>query len=348
MTVVVVVLLCLALNAIFSAAEMAFVSVSRVDLRKLADKGDKRAHTLLLLRLSPERTLSVLQIGITLVGAISAAVGGVGAEESLAPFFETTFKISEQISEVIAVILIVLPITAASVVIGELVPKSLALRHSRRIALLAAPGLYVFDKALAPVVDILEAMTHAIVRLFTRGATTNLPDAPQEETQISIDSLSKTHRQFVINLVNIESKRAKDIMVDWESTITVEIDQPVSEVLTKVVSSGHTRLPVVDAENKVVGLLHTKEFITLVGTGDSHWLSIVRPIIRVDQYDDALKVLRTMQEIRSHLALVIKDEKVLGIATMEDIIEEIIGEISDEDDDGLMKRLLVTRTRRRR
>lgn len=344
----IVVLICLALNAIFSAAEMAFVSVNRIDLRKLADKGDKRALTLLRLRLAPERTLSVLQIGITLVGAISAAVGGVGAEESLSPFFEQQFGIRESLAEAISILLIVVPITASSVVIGELVPKSLALRNSRKIALIAAPGLFLFDKILAPVVDVLEGITHKIVKLFQRGPATNLPEVAHEETSISIDSLSKVHKQFVLNLVNIESKTAEDIMVDWESVVTVDIDQPVSEILTKVVSSGHTRIPVMGGENKVAGLLHTKEFIALVGSGDSHWPTIIRPIIRVDEDDDALKVLKIMQEVKSHLALVTKEDKVLGIVTMEDIIEEIIGEISDEDDDGLMKRLLLTRSRRRR
>ncbi len=344
----VVVLACLALNALFSAVEMAFVSVNRTDLRKLADKGDHRAAMILRLRLHPERTLSVLQIGITLVGVISAAVGGAGADKFFTPIFES-WGLSESLSEALSILFIVVPITVSSVVIGELVPKSIALRNSRKIILLSAQALFLFDRFLAPIVDIFERMTIALVRLFHRNPTMHRTDSNQEETSISIDSLSHSHKQFVLNLVNIESKKIKNIMVDWEFVVTVEVNQLVPEVLEKVVRSGHTRLPVVDDEEKVIGLLHTKEFITLVGSGDSDWSSIIRPILRMDQNDDALKGLRMMQDKRSHLALVCKSEDdILGIITMEDVLEEIIGEISDEDDDGLMKRLLSLRSRRPR
>lgn len=341
----IIVLICIALNGLFAAVEMAFVSVNRVELRKLADKGNAAAASILKLRLSPERTLSVLQIGITLVGAISAAVGGAGAEESLSPIFENRWGLSEDLSEALSIFIVVIPLTVANVVVGELVPKSLALKNSKQIALLAASGLYLMDKFLAPAVNILEGMTHAIVKVVERKDKKTLPGITSEETSISIDSLSSTHRQFVLNLVNIEAKNAEDMMVEWNDTMKVEVTQPVNEVLNAVVSSGHTRLPVI-SEQKVIGLLHTKEFITYIGSGDSNWPSIVRPILRVQEQDDALKALKLMQEQRSHLSLVCQGEDVVGIITMEDIIEEIIGEISDEDDDGLMKRLLASRSRR--
>lgn len=344
----IVVLVCLALNAVFSAVEMAFVSVNRVELRKLADKGDSNASLILRLRLTPERTLSVLQIGITLVGAISAAVGGAGAEESLSPIFEQRFGISEDFAEALSILIVVIPITVASVVIGELVPKSLALKNSKKIALISAKGLFTFDKVLSPVVNLLENMTHAIVRIFQKKAARGAlaEPSPTEETSISIDSLSKTHRQFVINLVNIEAKQAEDMMVDWENTVKVSVDLPVSEVLTLAVGSGHTRLPVVNEAGVPLGLLHTKEFITYIGSGDTNWPSIVRPILKVAEGDDALKALKLMQEKKSHMALVYDKDTVVGIITMEDILEEIIGEIADEDDDGLIKRLLTTKSRR--
>jgi Hemolysins and related proteins containing CBS domains len=340
-----VVLVCLALNAIFSAIEMAFVSVNRVELRKLADKGDRRASTILMLRLSPERTLSVLQIGITLVGAISAAVGGAGAEESLSPFFEATFGVRENIAEAISIAVVVVPLTVASVVIGELVPKSLALKNSRKIALLSSRALYLFDTMLSPIVNLLEGMTHFIVGIFQRKTKQGRAEVTPEETSISIDSLSSTHKQFVLNLVNIESKKAVDMVVAWEKVTKVDISLTSAEVLQVAVSSGHTRMPVTSG-NKVLGLLHAKEFITLVGAGDTNWQAIIRPILQVQENDDALKALKLMQEKRSHMALVCDKENVDGIITLEDVLEEIIGEIADEDDDGLMKRLLVSKSRR--
>lgn len=343
----VVVLICLALNALFSAIEMAFVSVNRVDLRKLADKGDRRASTILMLRLSPERTLSVLQIGITLVGAISAAVGGAGAEESLSPFFESTFGIRENVAEAISIAVVVVPLTVASVVVGELVPKSLALKNSKQIALISARALYLFDTMLSPIVNLLENMTHFLVAIFQRKSKqgSGKAEVTPEEVSISIDALSSTHKQFVLNLVNIESKKAVDMVVAWEKVTKVDVSLTSAEVLQVAVSSGHTRLPVTSG-NKVLGLLHAKEFITLVGAGDTNWQAIIRPILQVQENDDALKALKLMQEKRSHMALVCDKENVDGIITLEDVIEEIIGEIADEDDDGLMKRLLISKSRR--
>ncbi|MNL21366.1 Magnesium and cobalt efflux protein CorC [compost metagenome] len=298
-----------------------------------------------MLRLSPERTLSVLQIGITLVGAISAAVGGAGAEESLSPFFESQFGLTENIAEALSIGVVVLPLTVASVVIGELVPKSLALKNSRKIALISAYALNFFDTILSPIVNLLEGMTHFLVRLFQRKNKQGRVEVTTEETSISIDALSSAHKQFVLNLVNIESKRAIDMVVPWEKVTKVDVNLSSSEVLKVAVSSGHTRLPVI-SENKVLGLLHAKEFITLVGAGDSNWQSIIRPILQVQESDDALKALKLMQEKRSHMALVCDKENVDGIITLEDVIEEIIGEIADEDDDGLMKKLLISKSRR--
>ncbi|MNT29949.1 Magnesium and cobalt efflux protein CorC [compost metagenome] len=229
--------------------------------------------------------------------------------------------------------------------IGELVPKSLALKNSRKIALISAYALNFFDTILSPIVNLLEGMTHFLVRLFQRKNKQGRVEVTTEETSISIDALSSAHKQFVLNLVNIESKRAIDMVVPWEKVTKVDVNLSSSEVLKVAVSSGHTRLPVI-SENKVLGLLHAKEFITLVGAGDTNWQSIIRPILQVQESDDALKALKLMQEKRSHMALVCDKENVDGIITLEDVIEEIIGEIADEDDDGLMKKLLISKSRR--
>ena len=131
----IVIAVCLLINAILSCVEMAFVTVSRPHLKQLAGKGNTAAKRILKLKETPERTLSVLQIGITLVGAISAAIGGAGAEESFSPYLQNRFGLTEDVAEGLAIVSIVLPLTYLSVVVGELVPKSLALKFPMKLAL---------------------------------------------------------------------------------------------------------------------------------------------------------------------------------------------------------------------
>lgn len=334
---------CLVLNALLACFEMAFVSVTKPQLRQLAKSGEESAIRLLELRENPERTLSVVQIGITLVGMISAAVGGAGAEESFAPFFETRFGWSESAAEATAILLIVLPLTFLNVVLGELVPKSLALRNPLWLASAGARWIRMADRFLSPLVSFLEIATKFVLFFFPRRVLP-VTDAP---ASVDIEHLSKSTQQYVLNLVSVETRKARDVMVAWAGVNGIKESDTRDQVAETVLSSGHTRLPVL-RDGRVIGLLHTKEFITLLATGESHWQGLVRPVLHIREDALALAALRAMQSQRSHLCIVInaKDEPV-GIVTLEDIIEEVVGEIYDEDDDGRVRRLLAHAPRRR-
>lgn len=341
---VLIVLVCLILNALFAAYEMAFVSVAKSSLRKLSRDGNKSAKRLLSLREHPERTLSVIQIGITLVGAIAAAIGGVGATDTIVPYFMKTWSIGETPAEVIAVVLVVLPITYLNVVIGELVPKTLALRNPTKIVLAGAEWLFVFDRVLTPVVNALEWSTKKILKIFFHKATT--PEL-HHNTAIEIDSFSPAHQRFIINMVEIEKKVVKDIMISWDKVNHIKHSDDIETVLQVVLNSGHTRLPVIDNEY-VLGILHTKEFMALKESGEKRWQGIVRPAINVHHNDAALRILRMMQEKRNHMFIVVSSiAERIGIVTLEDIIEEIVGDIFDEDEDGTVRRIFATKARRK-
>jgi putative hemolysin len=338
----IIVAVCLFLNAIFAAYEMAFVSMPASELRALARKGNKNAQSVLGLRENPERTLSIIQIGITLVGAIAAAVGGLGASESLEPYFVSQFELSERAAEFLSIMLIVLPLTFLSVVIGELVPKSLALRNPRRIVLSGAQALIVVDRVLAPVISILENSTKLILRtLFKKQKK----EENFVQSSVEIDTLSPVHQRFVLNMVNIETKQIKDILLPWDQVTKVNSSDSIDDVTSVVLSSGHTRLPV-ESDGYIQGVLHTKEFMTLRESGTFQWQSIVRPVLGVRVTDSALAVLRFMQERRSHLCVVfsLAGERT-GIVTLEDIVEEVFGDIYDEDDDGRVRKIFAVRAK---
>lgn len=346
MFVILTILACLLLNACIAAYEMAFVSVRKSELRKLARQKSQRAQKVLLYRENPERTLSVLQVGINLVGACSAAIGGAGAEESVAPALESLFKISSSAADLSALLLVVLPLTYLTVVIGELVPKSLALRHATKISVNGLPFLVVFDYLLNPVVILLEKSTKLILRLLSGGKNTVLENPI--ESSVDLESVSSQGRQYVINLVNIESKKVRDLLVPWDEVHFVNEDDSIAKVTDVVLSSGHTRLPVVSSRG-VIGIIHTKEFIALVHAGeDRSWAQLLRSVLKVQEDDFALPLLRTMQDKKSHMAVVYNAHKaVSGIIALEDILEEVVGDIADEDDESQFRKIFAAQARTR-
>lgn len=328
--------ICISFNAILSFVEMAFVSVGKGQLRALANSGNKEAGRVLKLRDNPERTLSVLQIGITLVGAVAAATGGAGAEESINPYLES-LGMGEGGAEFLGVILIVIPFTYLSVVLGELVPKTLALRNPVRIILRASRWLDYADRMLQPIVSFLEWSTKKFMAVFFRRAKFTQESTTSET--LALDHLSPQHRQYVFNLINIEQKRIQDVMLPWNQVVGIDVSHSLPEVAAIILESGHTRIPVLDGD-RVVGILHAKEFMVFQSCGQENWQSIVREPIFVQARDSLLRIFKAMQEKRHRLSIVLSGDQIVGIVTIEDILEEITGDLFDEDDDGAMKRLL--------
>lgn len=339
-----IVAVCLVLNALLAAAEIAFVSLTRSQVRELVKTGKKSAAILFELRENPERTLSVIQIGISLVGALAAAVGGVEATQSVAPHIEISLGIRTSYAEALAIALLVIPLTFLNVIFAELVPKTLALRNPQKIALVSARWLMRLDTVFLPIVDFLEWATKKILSVFfpkSRPAAANTGS-----DTVELDQLSSQARQYVLNLVGLEKKRVRDVMLPWAQVDHVFYSQTVTEVESLALRSGHTRLPVI-AEGQLFGIINTKELVALVKAGSDKWTQIVRPMSRVTDVETLFKALRQMQEKRSHLSAVFHGTDLVGIVTMEDILEEVIGEIYDEDDDGALRRILSSAGRMR-
>src|SRR4029079_17254806 len=330
---IVIVVLCLLANALIAGAEMAFVAVSRPSLRELVRQRHTKADILLRLRERPERTLAVMQIGITLVAALAGAVGGAGAEEQLSPLFER-LGISESTADTLAIAVVVLPLTYFTVVIGELIPKTLALRHSLAVGLAAGPWLSLFDRVLGPVVTIFEWSTKkllSLVRLTAAGQGGGRGDEAQHAA-VELGLLSSQHRQYVMNLVDLERKRVKDIYLPWKQVVKADVQLSAREGETILLASGHTRVPVLDRE-ALVGILNAKEFFALHATGSEQWLSLVRSAVELQDQLPLLAGLRMLHGRHVHMGIVYSHQTRVGIVTLEDILEEVVGEIYDEDDD---------------
>jgi len=324
-----VITICLILNAILSCVEMAFVTVSKPYLKKLANDGDKLAQRLMKLRMNPERVLSVLQIGITLVGAISAAVGGAGAEESLSPFFQNYLNISEEVSESLAIITIVIPLTYFSVVIGELVPKTLALRSPLKFAKFGALFLIQLDKLFSPIVFLLEISTRLLINPLVKSL--GAESISEQAASVDLESLSDSHKQYVLNLINVDKRKVKDIVLPWNAVTKVDKSAHYTEIMKLIREARHTRIPILN-NGEPIGVLHAKEFISEIEIAKMDWNELIRPIIKIHADEPILSALKILQGKKSHMGIVNKGDEVIGIVTLEDIFEEVVGDLYDEDD----------------
>jgi len=264
---------------------------------------------------------------------------------------EASLRVGEATADAIAIGLVVLPLTYSTVVVGELVPKSFALKNALGFALRAAPWLSLFDKIFGPIVTLFEWSTKQVLVLlnlirFPKFARVTTPEPMQEplvseagEVPLRLETLSSQHRQYVLNLVNLERKNFKDIYLPWQHVVHIQLSQAVEQIKETILASGHTRIPVFEGGD-VVGILNTKEFMALRESGGDNWSSLVRPAVKLQANTPLLAGLRLLQERRMHMAVVYAEQTLLGIVTLEDILEEIVGEIYDEDDDGRLRRIL--------
>lgn len=332
-------MICLAINAILSGSETAFIALNKQALRALVRKGNEKAKLMLHLRENPERTLSIIQIGITFVGAFAAAIGGAVAEETISSWLNQNLGTGETLSEIFSIFLVVIPLTYASVVLGELVPKTLALRRPMYAASLTAPWLNLASRLLSPLVSIFEWSTKKIIGFFPKKHV----DSTEQEMMTSTleDMVSPLNKQYILNMVKIERTAVKEIFIEWKNVIYVDVMDSIDDIEKTMITSGHTRLPILK-NGIVIGILHSKEFLAFQKTGNSDWTSLCRQTVSVQESTLILAALRQLQEKRAHMAIVYNGVEKTGIVTMEAIFEEIVGDIYDEDDDGAIANILRT------
>lgn len=337
-----IVVACLGINAFFSAYEMAFVTVSREEIEEL-DENSSTRQKVISFKKKPERTLSVIQIGITLVGAIAAAVGGTGAVESLEPYIVDNFGLSRSLAEAIAVTVVIVPLTYFSVVFGELVPKTIALKHPLKVINLGTKILGLIDRLLSPIVSFLEISTNFLLKLV--GLSQSAEEDESLGQTIEIGNLPDYHQKFVQNLVSLKGRKVSKAMIPWAKVTHVKFSDSEEEVRTRLKETPHSRIPVTD-EDIVVGILLKKELPDSTLQQSYPWQGVLRPAIKVSENQRVLEALLKMQEKQTPLAIVMNEEdKYVGIITIEDIVEEVVGDIKDKADYSFTSKILSNRPR---
>ncbi len=351
LTSLVIIFCLILLNGVFAGAEIAIVSVRKSRLDELAEQGKRRAHAVQRLRRDPDRFFASVQIGITVVGASAAALGGSDIAEQLAPRLRD-LGLGDS-AEGVALGVVVAGISYLSLVLGELVPKSLGLRYAEAYAMIIGPPLLGLAKLAKPVVWLLTASSNLVLRVFGDKTTFSEARMSAEELQHLVESAARqgsveVHTgEIASRALDLEAVPVAAVMVPRGRMVCIDRNAPKDATVAIAIEAGHSRLPVKDGgvEN-IVGYVLAKDVLALTcGPEPFNIDPIVREAWFVPETMRSLDALRAMQRRRLKLAVVVDERgSVAGLVTAEDLVEELVGEIVSEhelplelvrsDDDG--------------
>lgn len=333
---IVVVAVLILLNGMFAMTEMALVSARKARLRSLAEKGDSSAACALNLAESPNRFLSTVQIGITLIGILAGAFGGASLADDIGAILEKIPFVGTY-GEELAFVLVVLTITFFSLVVGELVPKRLALRNPEKIARFMARPMQGLARFASPAVHILSLSTESILRLL--GVREQKENAVTEEevagmVQEGLDAgvLHQAEGEMVHSVLALDRLSVQEIMTPRPRIVWLSAEESHEEVWHKIVISHHSHFPVFDGtQENILGVLSVKSIYANLAAGVLTDLrSLVTPALIVPETQSAIQLLETFKGERKHMALVTDEYGVVnGLVTLNDILEAIVGEMPD-------------------
>ncbi|MDO9418577.1 hemolysin family protein [Pararhizobium sp.] len=335
-----VIFLLLLVNAFFALSEMAIVSASKPMLRQMARQGNRRAATALGLAEDSGNFLSTVQVGITLVGTLAGAYGGANIGDKLAPVLNEVSWIAPYGAPV-AVGLVVTLITYLSVVIGELIPKQLALRNSEAIAMMVAPPMLFLSRIVSPVVYLFQTSAALVMRLF--GLRPGDPDQVTEaEVQaimaegVESGAIEKTEHEMLKRIIRLGDRNVKSIMTHRTEISFIDIDDSLETIRNKVHVSGHSRYPVIDGETgDVVGAVLAKELLdAALSKGSIKIREHIKDVHTLPETTSCLKALEAFKSSHINLAIIVDEYgSTEGIVTAADILEAIVGVLPSNYDD---------------
>jgi putative hemolysin len=329
-------------NGFFSAAEISIVAVRKSRLAQLISERRPVAQVVSALKEDPTRFLATVQIGITVVGSMASVIGGAAAVRFLAPLIDRTLPSAlAEWGEFFALALVVLLISYFTLVVGELVPKSLALRHSERLACLSARPIHALSMLAAPLVRVLTLSTDGVLRLFGQHATAQEAFVSEEEVKHMVREgarhgiFDEAERQLIHSVFEFTDTSVREVMVPRSEVHAVEAAAPLRDILRELVETGFSRMPVFQGDlDHVIGIVHIKDLLREVEKPEPASLAaIMHPAFFVPDSMQISDLLRELQSRRTHLAIVVNEfGTVTGLVSIEDLLEEIVGEIRDEFD----------------
>ena len=331
-------------NAYFAATEIAVISLNEKKLKARAEDGDKKAVRMLKMVEEPTQFLSTIQIGITLAGFLGSAFAADNFAERLSEFVIKTFAVPASqaaLIDTVAVVVITLILSFFTLVLGELVPKRVAMKHKEKLAEAVCGVISFLATVLKPIIWLLSVSTNGVLRLLRVDPNEKEAPVSEEDIVLMLDagadegSLDQNDIEYIKNVFKLDGKTAEDVMTPRRSIVFLSKDATEEEILRSIEQDGFSRIPVYEeTTDNVVGILYARDYL----------LRHTRPGFTLD---DALfqptfvpenahldTVFKDMQKTRNHIVVVVNEYGgTSGIVTMEDILEEIVGEIWDERDE---------------
>jgi putative hemolysin len=339
LTEVGIIALLILINALFVAAEIALVTVRRSRIQQLIEEGNRGAARVDRLVTQPGRFLAVIQLGITFIGFLAAAFAGASIVGTLQQALEGVPVVGAQ-AALVALLAVTLVISLVTIVVGELVPKSVALAHAESFALFFAVPIETLGRVFAPVVWLLTGATTAITRLLgVSGAPTERLTA--EELMILVErggqqgTIEAEEQQMIGAVLELGEQHVHEVMVPRIDIKAVPVAVPLDELVETIVREGHSRIPVYEESiDNIVGILYAKDLLPYLAHRDTPAIaSILRTPLFVPESITIDDLLHNFQRRKVHIAIVLDEYGgTAGLVTIEDLIEEIVGEIQDEYD----------------
>ena len=332
------------LNAFFAATEIAVISLNEKKLKSTADDGDKKAKKMLKIIEDPTRFLSTIQVGITLAGFLGSAFAADSFSDGLTEFFLDIFHLAPRYYgtvDTISVILITLILSYFTLVLGELVPKRIAMKHKEKLASAVSGVISVLMAVLKPIVWFLTVSTNGVLRLFGINPNEKEETVSEEDIVIMLDAgvdegtLDGDDIEYIKNVFKLDRLTAADVMTQRSDMVALPRDISEESLLEILEIEGYSRIPLfAESVDRILGILHTKDFL-LKRTREGFDMedAIMAPVfVPETMHLDVL--FKEMQKNRTHIVIVVNEYGFTsGIVTMEDILEELVGEIWDEQDE---------------
>jgi putative hemolysin len=330
-------------NGFFAGAEIAVIALRKTRLRQLVQEGHSAARAVAALRDKPERFLATVQIGITVIGATAAAFSGATIAARLAPVVARSSALAPY-AEQIALGVVIALVSFLSIVLGELVPKSLALRASEPYALLAGRLLLGLSWLARPVVQLLTGASNFVLAPF--GDRTTFTEARLSADELSqlVEEATRTGAldaqagEIAARAIDFAGLTAADVMVPRGRVVALRRSASEEELRRVLLEEGHARIPVFDRTlDEIAGYLVAREALALVWEKSLIVLDdLIRPVLFVPETARAVQVLRDLQARKTHVAIVVDEHGgVAGLLTLEDLVEELVGEILGEAEEAV-------------
>jgi len=344
-----VILVLILANGFFAGAELAIISARKSRIAQLLAEGDERARIVEKLQADPHRFLATVQIGVTLVGTMASAVGGATAVQFLTPLLQAApFEFIRDGASPLSLAIVVVLIAYFSLILGELVPKALALRYADRMALRVAKPINVLSRVGVVAVAFLTMSSKAVLSLLgVRGEGEKAFITKEEVKHIVAEGresgvFSASEHEYIKNIFDFTHTAVREVMVPRTRIAALDLELSREEMLRFILENQYSRYPVFrDSIENIVGFIHGKDFLgRMVSDPGFDITGIIRPPFYVPEGKKVNELLKEMQRKRVHMALLVDEYGgISGLATTEDLLEELVGEIEDEHDIGEPRRV---------